>query len=88
MRPTRRPTDRPATRDDPADRPSDRIVKTAVHLPEPAWRRLRTAALHEGTTMSALVEGLIARHLGGYYTAVRAEKPRLSTGAGGESEAA
>jgi hypothetical protein len=64
------PTDKPADRQaEPKTRPP---VKTAVTLSGDASHRLKSAALHEGKTQSELVEMLVLRHLGAYYTSKRA----------------
>jgi hypothetical protein len=68
--PTDKPADPiPARRDDVKIRPP---VKTAVTLSGDASHRLRAAALHEGKTQSELVESLVLKHLGAYFTSKRA----------------
>lgn len=46
-------------------------IKTAVTLSFEANRRLRAACLAERKTQSELVEGLVHRHLGGYFVGKR-----------------
>lgn len=74
MSPTDPPIDKPA--DKPADVKTRQPVKTAVTLSGDASHRLKSAALHEGKTQSELVEMLVLKHLGAYFTSKRAEQGR------------
>lgn len=61
--------------------PPELPVKTGVTLSAAASRKLRAAAVHEGKTQSELVEALVLKHLGGYFTSNRAK------GESGQTEA-
>jgi hypothetical protein len=76
MSATARPAEKPG---DPPTRPP---VKTGITLSADASYRLKSAALHERKTMSELVEMLVVRHLGAYYTSKRSGTEAAS-GAGG-----
>jgi hypothetical protein len=76
---TDRRTDGPT--DEKTDLKNRPPVKTAVTLSGEAWHRLRAASALEGKTQSELVEGLVVKHLGGYFISKRVTV-EATTGAG------